>query len=505
MSRCPAPNALQAPIPAERQSAKRHYGVHPYFTRRPHNVVRRYILHYSAERDLVLDPFGGSGVTAIEAFLENRTGIQNDINPLANFVACGIVGLSEGNSADYRLALSELRERCQTRLKQLQQMSVEELSILERQVRLPENVRLPATADVEHYYDLFSRRQLLSLAILKDAIDRLNSGPAQKAMLLAWSASLTKLNKTFLSAEGRAESRGGSSIFSIYRYKVARNPVELTPWETFQERAKNILEAKAEIDKAIELKRRTSSWLGHFEARAKDIGDLEDEFRGQVDYIFTDPPYGGHISYLDLSTLWNVWLGHAPSLEARERELIVGGEQHHSEEWYTMRLKGCIGACVRMLKNGHWLSVVFQHWKVSYFAAILTGAAEAGAELKAAISQVGDPIWSMHKKKGNQTVLAGEMILTFLKTGQREKVRNDRTLDVIAVVGDILKDAPSRVYGELLFNQVVMEAWKKSAIGSLDISKTDFIKIIEHHGWRYDESGHYWVKGRNHKPTLFAD
>ncbi|MCK4829702.1 hypothetical protein KA005_78990, partial [bacterium] len=61
------------------------------------NVVRKYILHYSRDGDRVLDPFGGSGVTAIEAFLENRMGIHNDINPLANFIAQGIANLHKGN------------------------------------------------------------------------------------------------------------------------------------------------------------------------------------------------------------------------------------------------------------------------------------------------------------------------------------------------------------------------------------------------------------------------
>src|SRR3989442_6093186 len=88
---------ITSPIRADRQGAKRHYGVHPYFTRRPYNVVRQYILKYSKEGDRVLDPFGGSGVTAIEAFLENRIGMQNDINPLANFIAEGIVNLHNGD------------------------------------------------------------------------------------------------------------------------------------------------------------------------------------------------------------------------------------------------------------------------------------------------------------------------------------------------------------------------------------------------------------------------
>jgi len=69
------------------------------------------------------------------------------------------------------------------------------------------------------------------------------------------------------------------------------------------------------------------------------------------------------------------------------------------EERYTDGLAASIEACVRMLKQGRWLSVVFQHWNIAYFEAILTAAARAGAELKAAVSQVRDPIWSMHKKK----------------------------------------------------------------------------------------------------------
>src|SRR6266851_7141318 len=110
---------IQLAIPADRQSAKRHYGVHPYFTRRPYNVVRQYILHYSREHDRVLDPFGGSGVTAIEAFLENRIGIQNDINPLANFIAKGIVGLEKGQIAEYERSLLELKETCEGKLNAL--------------------------------------------------------------------------------------------------------------------------------------------------------------------------------------------------------------------------------------------------------------------------------------------------------------------------------------------------------------------------------------------------
>ncbi|MCI0349601.1 MAG: site-specific DNA-methyltransferase [Acidobacteriales bacterium] len=163
--------AIDVPIPADRQGARRHYGVHPYFTRRPFNVVRQYIQHYSREGDRVLDPFGGSGVTAIEAFLSNRVGIQNDINPLANFIAQGIADLSKGNIADYRTALSRICDRCERRVLALDTLDDAGVARLLERLPLPENVPLPANADVQRYQELFSPRQLAALTIIREAVD----------------------------------------------------------------------------------------------------------------------------------------------------------------------------------------------------------------------------------------------------------------------------------------------------------------------------------------------
>ena len=496
---------IETPIPANRQGARRHYGVHPYFTRRPYNVVRQYVLNYSCEGDRVLDPFGGSGVTAIEAMLENRIGIHNDINPLANFIAQGIADLRFGNLSDYQQALFFLKENCENRLAEIETANEPELLAIQAEVRLPENAALPSNSDVSRYYDLFSLKQLLSLATLREAISKIENKHTQQGMLLAWSATLGKLNKTFLSAAGRAESRGGSSIFSIYRYKIAKEPVLLPAWQTFQERAQNIIEAKQEIDRAVELKRQTGGWSGEFELHASDIEALAEEMENSVDYIFTDPPYGGHISYLDLSTLWNVWLGIQPAEQMREYELIVGGDLDLSEETYTNRLGASVRACLRMLKPGRWLSMVFQHWNAVYFDAILNSAAETGADLKAAVSQIGDPIWSMHKKKNAQSVLAGEMILTFYKTGKPRKAGKPAGFDIYKTVGDILSStAADKVYGEYLFNKVVIEAWKRSAIGSLHINRNEFGDLIRQHGWSYDEANYCWVKAQPAAAPLFG-
>ena len=290
-------------------------------------------------------------------------------------------------------------------------------------MQLPTNIRLQRNSDAELYYDMFTPRQLAGLAVIKEHIQEEPSGIVRDLLLLAWSASMAKLNKTFLSAKGRAASRGGSSIFSIYRYKLASACVELPIWETYEGRFQNVLAAKKEVlllKRYQEITRPMKSTLldsrAHFRVLASDAATLDQEIAPEtIDYIFTDPPYGAFISYLDLSVLWNHWLGFAVSPETADKEAIVGGERGLTEEHYKSRLAASIGTALRLLRPDRWMSVVFQHWDQTFFETILESAANGGAELKAAITQTGDVIWSMHKKKNSATVLAGELILTFYK------------------------------------------------------------------------------------------
>ncbi|MFZ0675899.1 DNA methyltransferase [Methanoregula sp.] len=61
--------------------------IHKYWARKPDNIVAAYIERYSKEGDTVLDPFSGSGVTAIEALRLGRKAIAVDLDPVGNFIA----------------------------------------------------------------------------------------------------------------------------------------------------------------------------------------------------------------------------------------------------------------------------------------------------------------------------------------------------------------------------------------------------------------------------------
>jgi adenine-specific DNA methylase len=495
-------------IPAARQEDARHYGVHPYFTRRPANVVRAYVEHYSREGDVVLDPFGGTGVTAIESFLLGRKAIQNDLNPFANFIARTIADTTLHSVTPLRQGFDQVRQACGELLRKIEDDENAAKEALKK-LPLPENIKLPRSSDAEFFHEMFTPRQLAGLALIKRTIERESEGAVRDALLLAWSATVAKLNKTFLSAKGRAASRGGSSIFSIYRYKVAAELVELPIWESFQGRFLNVVAAKQEVLQMRDHRRNESGTLSvldsskSFRTLSHDAATLDAVIKpGTVDYIFTDPPYGAFISYLDLSILWNHWLGFPVTDEAREHETIVGGERRHSEEHYKLSLSNSIKTSLRLLRADRWFSIVFQHWDTSYFAAILESAGDCGAELKAAITQTGDVIWSMHKKKNSASVLAGEMILTFYKpknarkkAGRAQPVEEKDTRAILAEVMDTcLNNGVTSFTSEALFNRLVIELWRRRALGCLNLDREDFARRLEERGWRYNAQTYLWSK-----------
>jgi len=62
------------------------YNMHTYWSKKPHDAIRQYICHYTQPGDLVLDPFSGSGGTALAALMEGRKAIAIDRSPAATFI-----------------------------------------------------------------------------------------------------------------------------------------------------------------------------------------------------------------------------------------------------------------------------------------------------------------------------------------------------------------------------------------------------------------------------------
>lgn len=78
------------------------YNMHTYWSKKPHDAIRQYIRHYTKPGDLVLDPFCGSGGTALAALIEGRKAIAIDRSPAATFITknyCAPVDVDELQTA----------------------------------------------------------------------------------------------------------------------------------------------------------------------------------------------------------------------------------------------------------------------------------------------------------------------------------------------------------------------------------------------------------------------
>lgn len=475
-----------------RQAAARHYGSHPYFTRRPWNVVQAYIENFSDPGDVVLDPFGGSGVTAVESLVLRRRTIHVDINPLANFItrqiAVSPVRLHE-LSHEYHKLLDDCRA-------QVDEWKAKPEEFFENEAVpywYPAGVRLPTNADVQYVEELFTRRQLFALSLLFDRIMHVRNQTVRDLLRFCFSATLSKTNRTFISARNRAATRGGSSIFSIYRYNVPQRPVELDAWEQFQDRFGNLMQCKKETNDLIgDFYSDSNCRILH--GSADRLGELVPS--ESIDYVFTDPPYGGHIAYIDLSAMWNAWLGLPVRKEDRESEMIEGGDMRHTRDHYLALLDSSIAEISRVLKAGACASIVFQHSDGSLHAAILEAAEKHGLSYTNTVAQSLDVIWSMHKKKNSMRVLSGELVLNFCKSRKSRKKRSSgRASNLREVVRSSALACCSGKKGaatEDVFNDVMVQLIDAGSLGSTAVTLDDVLRLLPEEGFHFDSAAKKW-------------
>jgi len=63
------------------------YNMIRFWGRKPWNIVRKHVEHYTKEGEIVFDPFAGCGVATIEALKTGRRSIYNDLNRFLRFLA----------------------------------------------------------------------------------------------------------------------------------------------------------------------------------------------------------------------------------------------------------------------------------------------------------------------------------------------------------------------------------------------------------------------------------
>lgn len=94
-----------------------------------------------------------------------------------------------------------------------------------------------------------------------------------------------------------------------------------------------------------------------------------------VDYIFTDPPFGGNLIYSELNFLWEAWL---KVFTNNKPEAITNKVQGKGLPEYQRLMTECFKEYYRVLKPGRWMTVEFHNSKNSVWNSIQEALQAAG-------------------------------------------------------------------------------------------------------------------------------
>ena len=395
-------------IPVKKQAAKRHFGCNAYFTRQTWNVVQTYIKNFTKPDDLVLDPFGGSGITLIEALMTGRKAIHIDLNPLSVFMVKSLIAPID--KSEFLNTFSIIKNQ----FGKLVPKNDTEIQKALNKYKIPKglDLALPKNADVETIRELFTDQQIAELALLKFLIIKEPNENIKNSLLLAFYNTVSVINRTF-----HETPKGGGNHFGYYyRYRLAPKPAFKNTMQVFEGKIKRIYSGKEEMSYFI-----NEDTIDNAQIAKGTATDLSFLPRESVDYIYTDPPYGKKIPYLDLSAMWNAWLDFKVSDEDYELEAIEGGEHNKSKDEYNQLMAQSIKEMYRVLKFDRWLSFVFAHKDPEFWHLIINTAESCGFEYAGAVTQKNGQT-SFKKRQNPFTVLSGQLIINF------RKVRNPRAI-----------------------------------------------------------------------------
>lgn len=544
------PKAISNP---KKQEAKRHFGSMAYFTKQSWDIVAQNIKKFTDEGDIVLDSFGGSGVTAIEAMMNNRLGIHTDLNPLSIFMVKALTAkvnlgdlwdLSEEILAEFQNLRPKNEKEANALLKNAKyypnaiDKEFGETATLKKQdeiLWIPQDEILPKGSDVPSVLKLFSPLQLAELALLRKLILKHTSPSGTNeqrsikrnmrySLLLAFRNVVTMCNLTYHDTEARKGKGGNTSIYLAYRYRIPKKPTFLNVAEVFIGKVKRIIAGKKEletipafynsyfqplervikdfqgsmINQRTNLDKQNSSKKTNgekiFQADATNLKEIESQ---SVDFIYTDPPYGAKIPYLDLSTMWNAWIDLPVDLATREKECIEKGSLGKSRQEYHQLMVNSLKEMFRVLKFNRWLTFVFQHQDPQLWQLLVEEAEKIGFEYVSSVRQSNGQT-TFKKRQNPFTVLSGQLLMYFRKVATpQSRVKDDLGGDTFQLVLNNIEALIARDNGanlEEIYAELTIKGLELGFLHELGKMFEDLTPIINHN-FDYDkESGKYHIK-----------
>ena len=261
------------------------------------------------------------------------------------------------------------------------------------------------------YRELFNARQKLHLAILGDAIGRLDPG-FRAAFAIAFSNHL-KTNNMMCSYAG--DWRRLTPLFSIRAYRHISRPVEINPWlkkngrGTFPNAVRSVQRAGAAF------KEHRVSTDGHYdqplkyhsgqcEVTCRDSRSMPGVEDQSIDLVLTDPPYLDYIAYSELGHFFAPWMHRFGLVNGNclmhfpVGQLATIDKSKDEEDRFTQHLTQVFNELWKKLKTDGRFVFTYQNLDGRGWRAIGTALARSGLRPISAFPMYGENGSRLHKK-----------------------------------------------------------------------------------------------------------
>jgi hypothetical protein len=375
--------------------------IHPYWARKPMNIIDELIIAFSEQGDIVLDPFMGSGTVIFSAIKNKRKAIGTDINPLSILIVEELINLSNSPASTEKL-LNEFTAKAQEMLLPLFEVSesryiererfevngefengnftlnkietvskkyhngkwfgrkIEDLSlhvsplakwdnylnhpISFSTIPLLKNSRI-AIPEGATLADFYTEKNRICINFILELIEQSEYTIDQKqACKFLLSSSLPLL---------RLSDKKASSQWPYWRPKnflTSRNPIIV-----LHDRLKKIIKG-TEWLKEVGIYGKSCNNTDDIDINAPFIAEIAiQNLSGHINLkpklILTDPPYSDHVPYLEYSAIWNEILGFKIGESHYANEIVNTDAPARKKDTldYQSRLSSALKVCAELI------------------------------------------------------------------------------------------------------------------------------------------------------------